>query len=98
MGNKNTELESCRQVLDFSRQGRKFSLIPISVSIHKLILFAAIIYGFNVDIHENIENYIKDKKVDFRSFNVIYEFVHDLVNELSSRIPLLPTDKIIGKI
>jgi hypothetical protein len=58
---------------------------------------SAIIYSFNVEIPDNVEELAKSNKVSVRSHNVIYKLVDDLKKEISSRLPLRSVEEILGK-
>lgn len=60
------------------------------------LLISAIIYAFNVDVHSNARELLKQKNIDIRMHNVLYKMIDDLKSELSSRIKHKDVEKIIG--
>lgn len=59
--------------------------------------FDAIIYCFNVEIPDKVEELAKSHKILVRSHNVIYKLVDDLKKEISSRLPLRDVEEVLGE-
>lgn len=58
----------------------------------------AILYGFNTTVPNNIKRIASRDKVSIRLFNVIYELIDDVKNELSALLAPETTEKIIGEL
>jgi translation initiation factor IF-2 len=62
-----------------------------------IVFLSAIIYCFNVEIPDKVEELAKSNKVSVRSHNVIYKLMDDLKKEISSQLPLRNVEEILGK-
>lgn len=58
----------------------------------------AILYGFNTTVPNNIKRIASRDKVSIRLFNVIYELIDDVKNELSALLAPETTEKVIGEL
>ncbi|XP_023709849.1 translation initiation factor IF-2, mitochondrial isoform X2 [Cryptotermes secundus] len=59
--------------------------------------FNAIIYCFNVEVPDEVEELAKSNKVSIHSHNVIYKLVDDLKKEISSQLPLKNVEEVLGE-
>lgn len=58
----------------------------------------AILYGFNTTVPNNIKRIASRDKVSIRLFNVIYELIDDVKNELSALLAPETTEKVVGEL
>ena len=59
--------------------------------------FGAIIYVFNTQTPSNILKQADSVNVPVRSFNVIYHLINDLKLEITSRMPQLEVEDVLGR-
>lgn len=59
--------------------------------------FDGIIYTFNIDISRQIEKLAEEKNVIIKPFNVIYHLINDMKTEISSKLPLVQEEDILGE-
>lgn len=58
---------------------------------------SAIIYCFNVRTPGMLKDEAKKQRVSIRHMNVIYHLVNDLKHEMSSKMPPVEEEHILGK-
>jgi len=66
--------------------------------IHTASTANAIIYGFNVTAPTSVKRLASRDKVSMRLYNVIYELIDDVKNELSSRLAPEVVEKDMGRL
>eukprot|EP00092_Neocalanus_flemingeri_P027609 GFUD01029958.1.p1 GENE.GFUD01029958.1~~GFUD01029958.1.p1 ORF type:complete len:752 (+),score=258.64 GFUD01029958.1:60-2315(+) len=59
--------------------------------------FNGIIYAFNTTVPHNIQKLADTSKVPVRAYDVIYHLIADLKQELSSRMPPVQVEEVIGR-
>ena len=59
--------------------------------------FDAIIYAFNTSIPHNVQKQADSSKVPVRCFDVIYHLIGDLKMEITSKMPQLVIEDILGR-
>ena len=59
--------------------------------------FSGAVIGFNVTASEEAEEMASAKSVPLKMHNIIYRLIDDLREDLSSRLPFLDEESIIGE-
>ena len=59
--------------------------------------FDAIIYAFNTNISPNVQKQADSSKVPVRRFDVIYHLIGDLKLEITSKMPPLEVEEVLGR-
>ena len=59
--------------------------------------FDAIIYAFNTTVPAKVQKQADGVKVPIRGFNVIYHLIGDLKQEITSKMPQLEVEDVIGR-
>ncbi|PIK51694.1 putative translation initiation factor IF-2, mitochondrial [Apostichopus japonicus] len=59
--------------------------------------FQGIVYGFNVDVSREGQQYADENQVPIKHHSIIYKFVEDLKDELSVRIPPKDVHEVVGE-
>ena len=59
--------------------------------------FDAIIYAFNTNINQKLVKQAETMKVPVRSYNVIYHLIGDLKQEITSKMPPLEVENVLGR-
>ena len=59
--------------------------------------FDAIIYAFNTSIPQNVQKQADSSKVPVRCFDVIYHLIGDLKLEITSKMPRLEVEDVLGR-
>ena len=59
--------------------------------------FDAIIYAFNTNAPANVQKQADTSKVPVRCFNVIYHLIGDLKTEITSKMPQLEVEEVLGR-
>ncbi|CAL1269853.1 unnamed protein product [Larinioides sclopetarius] len=60
--------------------------------------FDGIIYTFNVKVPPEIKKLADEKGIQIKPFNVIYHLIADMKTEISSRLPLVEEEDVLGLI
>ncbi|KAF8773635.1 Translation initiation factor IF-2 like protein [Argiope bruennichi] len=59
--------------------------------------FDGIIYTFNVKVPPEIKKLADEKGIQIKHFNVIYHLIADMKTEISSRLPLVEEEDVLGE-
>ena len=59
--------------------------------------FDAIIYAFNANINPKLQKQAEAMKVPVRTYNVIYHLIGDLRQEITSKMPPLEVETVLGR-
>lgn len=58
---------------------------------------SAIIYSFHVETPSKVGALAKANKIPIRNFNVIYKLIDNLKDEISSKLPPVQVEEILGE-
>ena len=59
--------------------------------------FDAVVYAFNTNINHNLEKQAESMRVPVRRYNVIYHLIADLKQEITSKMPPLEVENVLGR-
>ncbi|KAJ8976862.1 hypothetical protein NQ317_014257 [Molorchus minor] len=59
--------------------------------------FNGIIYAFNVDVPPNLNEVLKNSKVEVRHHNVIYKLIDDVREEINNKLPAKEVEEVLGE-
>ena len=59
--------------------------------------FDAVLYAFNTNINHNLEKQAETMKVPVRRYNVIYHLIADVKQEITSKMPPLEVENVLGR-
>ncbi|KFM71621.1 Translation initiation factor IF-2, mitochondrial, partial [Stegodyphus mimosarum] len=59
--------------------------------------FNGIIYTFNINVQPDIKKLADERGIVIKPFNVIYHLIADMKTEISSRLPLVQEEDVIGE-
>ncbi|XP_055365817.1 translation initiation factor IF-2, mitochondrial isoform X2 [Betta splendens] len=60
-------------------------------------VFAGSIYGFNVGVSSSVRQLASKRGVPLRLHNIIYKLIDELKDELSSKLPPLVSERVVGE-